>query len=116
MFNLEYVRHTHTIYALKIPVYYYVKTEGSLVSQNASLAKTVKMKRMVFEYYDEFYKNVYTEEDYEKEIASMAEVYNMEADKVKEMLGDNEKAKKQMMDDLAVTKAAQFVVSEAKEA
>ena len=57
-----------------------------------------------------------TEEDYEKEIASMAEVYNMEADKVKEMLGDNEKAKKQMMDDLAVTKAAQFVVSEAKEA
>ena len=40
----------------------------------------------------------------------------MEADKVKEMLGDNEKAKKQMMDDLAVTKAAQFVVSEAKEA
>lgn len=57
-----------------------------------------------------------TEEDYEKEIASMAEVYNMGADKVKEMLGDNEKAKKQMMDDLAVTKAAQFVVSEAKEA
>lgn len=57
-----------------------------------------------------------TEEDYEKEIASMAEVYNMEADKVKEMLGDNEKAKKQMMDDLAVTKAAEFVVSEAKEA
>ena len=57
-----------------------------------------------------------TEEDYEKEIASMAEVYNMEADKVKEMLGDNEKAKKQMMDELAVTKAAQFVVSEAKEA
>lgn len=57
-----------------------------------------------------------TEEDYEKEIASMAEVYNMEADKVKEMLGDNEKAKKQMMDDLAVTKAAEFVVNEAKEA
>lgn len=57
-----------------------------------------------------------TDEDYEKEIARMAEVYNMEADKVKETLGDNETAKKQLMDDLAVTKAAEFVVSEAKEA
>ncbi len=57
-----------------------------------------------------------TDEDYEKEIARMAEVYNMETDKVKETLGDNETAKKQLMDDLAVTKAAEFVVSEAKEA
>ena len=45
----------------------------------------------------------------------MAEVYNMEIDKVKEMLGDNEKAKKQIMDDLAITKAADFVVEQAKE-
>ena len=57
-----------------------------------------------------------TDEDYEKEIARMAEVYNMETDKVKETLGDNETAKKQLMDDLAVTKAAEFVVSKAKEA
>lgn len=56
-----------------------------------------------------------TDEDYENEIARMAEVYNMEADKVKEMLGDNENAKKQIMDDLAITKAADFVVAEAKE-
>ena len=57
-----------------------------------------------------------SEEDYEKEIERMAEVYNMEKDKVKEMLGDNEKAKEQLMEDLAITKAADFVVSEAKEA
>ncbi len=56
-----------------------------------------------------------TDEDYENEIARMAEVYNMEADKVKEMLGDNENAKKQILDDLAITKAADFVVAEAKE-
>lgn len=56
-----------------------------------------------------------SEEDYENEIARMAEVYNMEADKVKETLGDNEKARKQLMDDLAVTKAVEFVVSQAKE-
>ena len=31
------------------------------------------------------------------------------------MLGDNENAKKQILDDLAITKAADFVVAEAKE-
>ena len=66
MFNLEYIRHTKTIYALKVPVYYYVKTKGSLASQGLSITKTIKMKRMVFEYYHDFYKSVLTEEDYEK--------------------------------------------------
>lgn len=66
MFNLEYIRHTRTIYALKVPVYYYVKTKGSLASQGLSITKTIKMKRMVFEYYHDFYKSVLTEEDYEK--------------------------------------------------
>ena len=56
-----------------------------------------------------------SDEDYEKEIERMAEVYNMEKDKVREMLGENETAKKQFMDDLAITKAADFVVSQAKE-
>jgi len=66
MFNLEYIRHTETIYALRVPVYYYVKTKGSLASQGLSITKTIKMKRMVFEYYHDFYKSVLTEEDYEK--------------------------------------------------
>ena len=66
MFNLEYLRHTDTIYALRVPIYYYVKTKGSLVTQGLSLTKTIKMKRMVFEYYHDFYKSVLTEEDYEK--------------------------------------------------
>jgi len=58
---------------------------------------------------------VATDEDYEKEVANMAEVYSMEIDKVKEMLGENENAKKQILEDLAITKAADFVVNEAKE-
>ena len=66
LFNLEYILHGERFCALQVPLYYYVKTEGSLVTQNVSLAKTVKMKLMVFEYYNEFYKNVYEEEDYEK--------------------------------------------------
>ena len=66
MFNLEYIRHTKTIYALHVPVYYYVKTKGSLASQGLSITKTIKMKSMVFSYYHDFYKSVLTEEDYEK--------------------------------------------------
>ena len=66
MFNLEYIRHCEKIYALQVPIYYYVKTKGSLVSQSMSLKKTIKMKRMVFEYYTDFYKEVLSEEEYEK--------------------------------------------------
>ena len=54
-----------------------------------------------------------TEEDYEEEIKRMAEGYRMEADKIKELMG--EQGKKQIMEDLAVRKAAEFVVNEAKE-
>lgn len=66
MFNLEYIRHIQSIYVLKIPIYYYVKTKGSLVSQGMSMKKTVQMKRTVFRYYNAFYKDVFGEEDYEK--------------------------------------------------
>ncbi|MDD3368896.1 MAG: trigger factor [Lachnospiraceae bacterium] len=54
-----------------------------------------------------------TDADYDAEVAKMAEQYKMEADKVKELLG--EKGKKDIMKDLAVSKAADFVVENAKE-
>lgn len=54
-----------------------------------------------------------TEEDFAKEVTRMAEVYKMEEDKIKEMLGEN--GRKQVMNDLAVGKAADFVVENAKE-
>ncbi len=54
-----------------------------------------------------------TEEDYEKELETMAEVYQMEADKVRDLMGDREK--KNIMLDLAVRKAAEFVAENAKE-
>ena len=66
MFNLEYILHAKTFYVLNTPIYYYVKTKGSLVSQGTSITKTVKMKLMVFEVYNNFYKHVLDEEDYEK--------------------------------------------------
>lgn len=66
LFNMEYIRHIHAIYVLKIPVYYYVKTKGSLVSQGISMKKTIQMKRTVFEHYNDFYKEVFDDADYEK--------------------------------------------------
>ena len=54
-----------------------------------------------------------TEEEYEKELETMAGVYQMELDKVKELMG--EKEKKNIMQDLAVRKAAEFVADNAKE-
>lgn len=66
IFNMEYIRHIKQVYALRVPIYYYVKTPGSLVSQGTSISKTIRMKRMVFKCYNEFYKDVFDEEDYEK--------------------------------------------------
>lgn len=66
MFNLEYMRHMESVYVLPVPVYYYVKTKGSLVSQGASISKTLEMKQQVFEYYNQFYQEVFDEEVYEK--------------------------------------------------
>lgn len=66
MFNLEYIRYAKVFYALHAPIYYYVKRKGSLASQGINISKIVKMKLNVFEYYNNFYKHVLEEEDYEK--------------------------------------------------
>ena len=66
MFNLEYMRHIETICVLRTPIYYYVKRKGSLVNQGMNISRVIRMKLMVFEYYNNFYKHVLDEEDYEK--------------------------------------------------
>lgn len=67
MFNLEYIRRAETFVALQVPIYYYVKTKGSLCTQGISISKTVQMKLTAFEYYNQFYKAVLDEEEYEKQ-------------------------------------------------
>ncbi|WP_276929098.1 trigger factor [Herbinix luporum] len=54
-----------------------------------------------------------TEEELEKELTEMASMYKMELDKLKELLGDNEK--EQIKTDIAIQKAVDFVVAESKE-
>lgn len=55
-----------------------------------------------------------SEEELEKELTEMATMYQMEADKLKELIG--EKEKEQIKADIAVQKAVDFVVAQAKEA
>lgn len=54
-----------------------------------------------------------TEEEYKEEIAKMAEMYKMEVAKVEEIIGEYEK--KQLIADMNIRKAVEFVVASAKE-
>ena len=54
-----------------------------------------------------------SEEEYEEELKTMADVYQMEVEKIKEMLP--EKSEQQIKQDIAVRKAAEFAVEHAKE-
>ncbi len=85
----------------------------SFLEQVAPQAETRIKSRLVLEAVAAAEKIVPTEEDFDAEVAKMAESYKMEADKVKEALGET--GKKQIMDDLAVSKAAEFVTDNAKE-
>lgn len=67
LFNLEYIRYVGQVYALKIPIYYYVKTKGSLVSQGLNITNIIQMKITVFAYYNKLYKEIFDEEEYQKQ-------------------------------------------------
>ena len=81
LFNLEYVRYATTFYALRTPVYYYVKTKGSLVNQKISFTRTVEMKLAMFECYNDFFKHVLDEEAYERK---RLQVYHFLVDAAKD--------------------------------
>ena len=55
-----------------------------------------------------------TEEDFNKELEEMSKAYNMEIEKLRESIGEEEK--KSMMADLAVSKAVDFIRDAAVEA
>lgn len=88
-------------------------TTEKMMEQVKPSAESKIKSRLVLEAVVKAENLVATEEDYEAEVAKMAETYKMEADKVKEMLG--EAGKTQIMEDLAVAKAVDFVVDNAKE-
>lgn len=55
-----------------------------------------------------------SDEEFEAEVKSMGEAYQMEPEKVKELLGEN--GAKQVKEDICIKKAVEFVVENAKEA
>ena len=69
--------------------------------------------RLVLEAVAEAENIVASDKDFDKEIENMASMYQMEADKLKELIGDEEK--ENMKKDLAVQKAADFIVKNAVE-
>lgn len=69
--------------------------------------------RLVLEAVADAEKMEVSEEEFEEELKTMGEVYQMEPDKVKELLGEN--GAKQVREDLCIKKAVEFVVEHAKE-
>ena len=91
-------------------------TVESLIEQAGPSAEKRIKSRLVVENIVKAEKIEVSEEEYEKELARLAESYQMEIDKLKEMVAGNEKAVEQIKEDLAMQKAIDFVVSNAKEA
>lgn len=73
LFNMEYIRWAKRFRALQAPVYYYVKTQGSLVAQSMNINKIIKMKLNMFTYYYDFYKGIYNGEP--EDYLDKAQVY-----------------------------------------
>ncbi len=87
-------------------------TKDSLKEQMRPQAVKRIETRLVLEAVAEAEKLEVTDERLEEEIQKMAEAYKMEAEKLKEHMGDAEK--KQMKQDIAVQEAVDFLVAEAQ--
>ena len=88
-------------------------TYDQMIEQVKPQAEARIKSRLVLEAIVKAEKIEASEEEYEEEIKSMAEVYQLEVEKVKEML--SEKSAQQIKQDIAVRKAAEFAVEHAKE-
>ena len=84
-------------------------TTDKLFEQMRPQALKTIQSRLVLEAVAAAENIIASEEDFAAEIDKMAEAYKMEADKIKEMMGEEEK--NSIMKDFAVTKAAEFIVA-----
>ncbi len=95
----------------------YLQFTGSTVEQLMEQMKPDALKRiqsgLVLEAIAEAEHIEISDEDVNAEIENMAGMYNMEADKLKEMIGDSEK--ENMKKDLAIQKAVDLIVEKAEE-
>ena len=68
IFNMEYLLHVKSVAILKAPVYYYQYTKGSLVDQSLNLSSTIKMKKSVIGYYNEFFRKTFDAPSYQERL------------------------------------------------
>lgn len=57
-FNLEYLQYVGKVGVVAKPLYYYVKTKGSLVDTQVTFQQTIRTKRILFDYYKDLYKAI----------------------------------------------------------
>ena len=50
-FNLEYLQYVGKVGVIRKPLYYYVKTKGSLVDTQVNFQQSIRTKRILFDYY-----------------------------------------------------------------
>lgn len=84
-----------------------------MVEQVKPQAEERIRSRLVLEEVAKAEKLEVSDEEYEEELKTMADVYQMEIEKVKELMGEREK--KSITQDLLVKKAAAFIADNAKE-
>ncbi len=58
LFNLSFIRHAERFTAIQIPIYYYMKRKGSLVSTDWKKANAVKLKFQLLKTYKELYQSM----------------------------------------------------------
>ena len=68
IFNLEYLLHVKYVAILRAPVYYYQYTRGSLVDQSLNLSSTIRMKKNVIGYYNEFFRKTFDAPAYQERL------------------------------------------------
>lgn len=88
-------------------------TDEKLAEQMRPMAEKNIQSRLVLEAVVKAENMEVSEDDFAEELKRLGEVYQMEADKVKELL--NDAAEKEIKEDILVRKAAEFVVENAKE-
>ena len=57
-FNLEYLQYVGKVGVIRKPLYYYVKTKGSLVDTQVNFQQSIRTKRILFDYYRDLYKAI----------------------------------------------------------
>ena len=67
-FNLEYLQYVGKVGIITKPLYYYVKTKGSLVDTQPNFHETIRTKRILFNFYKDLYRSMDLYEEHKMRI------------------------------------------------